>query len=124
MESALEFLGPDSVMKIPFVKEHIAQMIFEDCGTYKTNEVVQCYGKIRTAHDIKKKIRNCCKNARGGEVIMRKDGTTYKVPTINERAACSLLDLLIERGAWSGELLNNVQKMRTKMRGPSSSNRK
>lgn len=117
MDEALEFLGHDSVMTVPHIKKHMARQIYEDCGTYKINEVVGCFRELQTPKEVRDKVRRCCPNARGGQEIMRKDGTTYRVPHYNERAACALLDLLIEKGAWHGELMNQVRRMREKMRG-------
>ena len=116
-DPALAVLGPDSIFSLPYIKLEIAKCVYADCGTYSMTEVTRCFGRCQTAKEVRDKVRCCCKNPRGGQEIMRKDGTMYKVPTINERAACSLLDALINRGAWEGELLENVKKMRAKMRG-------
>lgn len=117
MAEPFDVLGPDSVFGVPYIKREMAKCIFADCGSYSLEEVARCFGRCTSTLEVRTKVRCCCKNPRGGQEIMRKDGTVYKVPTINERAACALLDELIRRGAWEGELLEKVKRMRAKMRG-------
>lgn len=109
--------GHDSVTALPYIKEFMADQIYADCGSYAMSVVTECFASLKTAVEVKDKIRRCCRNKRAGLEFIAADGSKRKVRTTNEWAACSLLDALLARNAWSGPLLTDIVEMRGKMRG-------
>jgi hypothetical protein len=112
-----ELVGPETVLSIPGIKAGIAQNIEDRCGCTSIAGVCSMFKECKTDGEVGDLVRACCRNPRGGETITRPDGTPYKIPTVNERAACGLLDTLIERGTFEGTLGARVRRMRLKMRG-------
>lgn len=95
----------------------MAQQIFKDCGSFDLFEISACFAKLKTAKEVRDKIRVCCRNANAGKEVVNKDGSLYKVPSTNERAACALLDVLLKKDTWKGVVKDHVLEMRRKMRG-------
>lgn len=113
-----ELVGPDTVLACKGIGKHTAGCIAEHCGSISTDAVVEWFrANCTTAKEVKTNIRACCRNANGGKEIVRADGSMYRVPNVSEGAACGLLDALIQREAFDGNLMADVRAMRSKMRG-------
>jgi hypothetical protein len=84
---------PERIDSVPYLKGHFANSIYAYCKGDEIDCVLRKLGGCKTPSELVRDIRACCTNARAGQVL--ENG--YKVPTINARAAKSLLGLLIDR---------------------------
>jgi hypothetical protein len=114
-----DVFGPETVMVIPGIKREMAQCVNNTCNTILGKEVVKWFrSNCTTAVQVRDAIRKCTKSPRAGQTLVLADGTEYKIPQYNERAACGLLDYLIAKEAFTEPLLaKKVREMRTRMRG-------
>jgi|MDTB01.1.fsa_nt_gb hypothetical protein len=108
----------DRIDAVPHIKSAFAAQIAAECdGSVLVDDVVAHFAACASVQVVGEKVRRCCRNARAGQTIARRDGAAYTVPTTNERAACALLDTLLRRRAFSPALEEKVRRMRQKMRG-------